>query len=547
MKRLTLLFVVLYYSNTLVAQLSKLPDLQSYTVGEVTSVNFKANKARNKGKVKTEVPPWMIPGDWHTYFFVDGFGTNIWSTPSPLSTSGTIDFKRLGAGPYNASNSYIKSVPYENLKPGNDWKLTYHAIYSAALINHAKYGNVTLAFLHGENKNFVAGDARNPKSRKYNNTIQKNLPINPDDHSTYSGGSPYIEGWLAYNGVISATWLPNNNETNGGRQFFSNELGPIVWPSTAYVTEQGVKATCGLRHPSSIVHGDYVYVYYVESGAYADNIPDDEGCHEGIKVARAPLKDALNPLSYEVFYKAPDGTESWNRSLPQGFTKEKMLDFVAVRGAKSYDIMEDDQNVSQEIRFSVAKVKHENYFVGVQEFIDNGNNKLWKIALRFSADLVHWTKPKLIVRTAPEWDDIRVNYPIFLSSDGKSNTEVDIHNFYIIGTDPGVQNGVNRIHLRARTGMDFATGFRLQSLGLQNSILPNPNTGSFALNYFVDSTSPVEITMYSVMGQQMGLWRRVKEPGKHRQEFNISSYPAGIYLVAIKMRNRYNIYKVLKR
>ena len=95
--------------------------------------------------------------------------------------------------------------------------------------------------------------------------------------------------------------------------------------------------------------------------------------------------------------------------------------------------------------------------------------------------------------------------------------------------------------------MDFATGFRLQSLGLQNSIFPNPNTGSFALYYFVDSTSPVEITMYSVLGQQMGLWRRVNEPGKYNQEFNISGYPAGLYLVAIRMRNRYNIYKVLKR
>lgn len=72
-------------------------------------------------------------------------------------------------------------------------------------------------------------------------------------------------------------------------------------------------------------------------------------------------------------------------------------------------------------------------------------------------------------------------------------------------------------------------------------------TGSFALYYFVDSTSPVEITMYSVQGQQMGLWRKVKEPGKYNQEFNISGYPAGLYLVAIIMRNRYNIYKVLKR
>lgn len=547
MKRITLLFLVLYHGNILNAQLLKLPNLQSYTISNVTTVNFRANKAANKGKIKTEVPPWIIPGNWYSYLFVDGFGTNMWSTPSPLSTTGTIDLKRLGEGPYNVSNCYIKSDAFENLKPGYDWKRTYHAIYSAALINHTKYGKVSLGFLHGENKNFVEGNAQNPASRKYRNTIQKNVPIVPDDHSTYSGGSPYLEGWLAYNSIISAAWVPNNEETNRGRQFFSNELGPIVWPSTAYVTEQGVKATCGLSHPSSIVHGDYVYVYYVESGAYSSDVPNDEGRHEGIKVARAPLNDALDPQSYQVYYKAPNGAESWNRSLPAGFTKEKMLDFVAVQGAKSYDIMDDDQNVWQEIRFSAAKVENTDYFIGVEEFIDHADNNLWKIAIRFSADLVHWTDRKLIVRAAPEWNDIRVNYPIFLSRDGRSNTEVDIKDFYIIGTDPGVQNGVNKIRLQANPNMSFATSYWLQSMGLQNSVFPNPNTGPFTLYYSIDSISPVEITMCSILGQQMNMWRGEKKAGNHRLEFDITGYPAGIYLVAIKTRNRYNIYKILKR
>jgi hypothetical protein len=545
-KQLTLAFVAWLCTCTSTAQIGQLPDLYSFTVDEVTSVTFEA-KARDRGKARTEVPPWIIPGGWRSYLFVDGSSTYIWSSPSPLTTNRSINFRQEGVGPYNASKSYINTESYHNLKPGYDWKRTYHAIYSAESFHHPNAGKVSLGFLHGENKNYVSGEARNPMSKKYPNTIQKNLPIDPFDHNTYSGGNPYLEGWLAYNGIISAAWVPNNETTNWGQQFFSNELGPIVWPATAYITNQGVKATCGLRHPSSIVHNNYVYVYYVESGAYAENIPDEEGCHEGIKVARAPLNDALNPHSYQVYYKAPNGVESWNRSLPEGFTKEKMLDFVAVKGGKATDIMGDNKNKAQEIRFSVARVENENYFIGVEEFIDHTDNKMWKIAIRFSADLVHWTDRRFIVISAPEWDKIRVNYPIFLSHDGWSNTEIDINNFYIIGTDPGVNNTVNKIHLKANTTKDFASRLMLQTQGLQHSVLPNPNTGLFTLNYFIDSISPVEISMHSMQGQQMGMWRSEKKPGKYREEFNISRYPAGIYLVAIKTRNRYNVYQVMKR
>lgn len=546
MKQITLVFVAWSCTCSLKAQTGQLPDLHSFTVDEVTSVTFEA-KARDKGKAKTEVPPWIIPGGWKSYLFVDGSSTYIWSSPSPLTTNRSINFRQEGVGPYNVSKSYINTEAYHNLQPGFDWKRTYHAIYSAASFHHPNEGKVSLGFLHGENKNYVSGDAKNPMSKKYPNTIQKNCPIDPFDRTTYSGGNPYIEGWKAYNGIISAAWVPNNEATNWGQQFFSNELGPIVWPATAYVTNQGVKATCGLRHPSSIVHNNYVYVYYVESGAYANNIPDEEGCHEGIKVARAPLNDALNPLSYEVYYKAPNGVESWNRSLPGGFTKERMLDFITVKGGKATDIMGDTKNEAQEIRFSVAKVENEHYFIGVEEFIDHTDNNLWKIAIRFSADLVNWTDRRFIVRSAPEWDQIRVNYPIFLSSDGWSNTEIDINDFYIIGTDPGVNNSVNKIHLTANTTKDFASRLMLQSQGLLHSVLPNPNAGLFTLNYYIDSLSAVEITMHSMQGHQVGMWRSEKKPGKYREEFNISRYPAGIYLVAIRTRNRYNVYQVLKR
>jgi hypothetical protein len=548
-KRLTLFLVALLCGNLLSGQLPQLPDLPAYTVSGVTSVSFKPNKKRNKGKVKTEVPPWIIPGGWKSYCFVDGSDTYIWSSPSPLTANRTIDFKKEGVGPYNISKSYINSSEYNSQNSVQHWKRTYHAVYSAAYIKHPVAGAVSLGFLHGENKNLVAGSITNSKSKRYPNTIQKNVPIDPKDPESYSGGSPYREGWKAYNGIISAAWVPNNEATNWGQQFFSNELGPIVWPATAYVTRFGIKCTSGLRHPSSIVYNNYVYVFYVESGAYGNNIPDEEGRGEGIKVARAPINDALNPLSYQVYYKAPNGVESWKRSLPDGFTKEKMLNYIAVKGAKASDLMNDQKDQSQEIRFSVAKVENANYFIGVEEYIDHADKAIWKVGLRFSADLVHWTDRKFIVKEARDWKDIHINYPIFLSHDGWSNTEIDIKDFYIIGTDPGVHNSVNKIHFQAPSAnaTNFATSFMIQSQGQLNSVLPNPNTGLFTVNYTVDSLSHVEIILYNLFGQQMQSRRGEKKPGKYIEGFNISDYPAGMYLVAIKMRNRYNIYKILKR
>jgi len=228
---------------------------------------FKANKNSNRGKAKTEVPPWIIPGGWKSYCFVDGVGTNIWSSATSLTVTRTIYFKKEAVGPFNVSTSYINSGQYNPAKAIKDWGRNYHAIYSAAHIQHPTMGSVSLGFLHGENKNLVQGDANKPGAKRYPNTIQQNVPIDPKDHDTYSGGSPYQEGWKAYNGIVSAAWVPNNASTNWGQQFFSNEMGPIVWPSTGYVTKSGIKCTSGLRHPSSIVYNNYVYVFFCRWGS----------------------------------------------------------------------------------------------------------------------------------------------------------------------------------------------------------------------------------------------------------------------------------------
>jgi hypothetical protein len=453
-------------------------------------------------------------------------------------------------GPALASASYIHTPNFHASKNINNWKRNYHAIYSAAYINHPSVGPVSLGFLHGENKNQVTGKSYSAFSQTYQNTIQQDVTINPLNHNTYSGGEPFVEGWLAYNAIISAAWVPNNISTNWGQQFFRNELGPIAWPSTAYITENGVKSTSGLKHPSSIVDGDYVYVFFADGGPYGSNVPSETGRLEGIKVVRAPLSGALDPTAYTVYYKDSAGTESWLPSLPEGFTKETMLDFVAVKGPRSTDIMDDVHGMSQHIRFSVAKVRDKNYFIGVEEYIDIADAHKFKIALRFSNDLTSWTDRRLVVYEAAHWRETEMNYPIFLDKEGWTNTEIDIDDFYILGTGTTPQKHVNRIHLKSgRTALQLLGS---QSTNLNRStatdlVYPNPNSGSFQLSYALDEPSRVRVSLLNLSGRNLGILKNtLKNNGRFTETLDISHYPAGTYIIEMLTNTRRQLYKIVK-
>lgn len=536
MKRLNLIAVAMLCANLLFGQF---PSFKSYSVGALSSVSFKGKKSGSRSKFKTEIPPWIIPGKHKQYFFVDGSDTYVWTSPIPLTVNWTINLKKQADGPFLASRSFIRSDGYDAARPARDWARVYHAIYSVETFQHPSAGPVSLGFLHGENKNLVSG-------QHYQNTIQPNVPIDLRDHRTYSGGSPYIEGWEAYNAFISAAWIPHNGQTNGGKQFFGNELGPIVWPSTGCITPGGVKATSGLKHPSSITHDNYIYVFYSEGGPYGGRVPREEGRTEGIKVARAPVHDALNPGSYEVYYKDPNGVETWHRSLPEGFSRERMLDFVTVKGGKASDIMNDSLDQSQHIRFAAAKVRNTDYFIGVEEYIDLADVRKFKVAIRFSKDLVHWTLRQRVVYEAPNWENSRLNYPVFLDKEGATNTAIDINDFYIVGTDPGVQSHVNKIRLQAPEPTTFAMNGRTRMQETPFVIMPNPTTGLFRLAYSLDASSPVAINVYNLTGQQVQCVHGNKAAGKHVQEFDIRPHPPGVYLVALLLGDQQHVYKVVK-
>lgn len=527
--------------------MAQFPSFDSYSVSGVSTVSFNYTRSGNDGKNKTEVPPWIIGGGLKSYFFVNGSDTYIWSSGASLAESSSIDLNNA-VGPNNASMSYIHSTDYDSARRIENWKRNYHGIYSAVYFEHPDAGPVSLGFLHSENKNQVEGSAQNPFANRYQNTIQSNVTINPADPDTYSGGNPFHEGWDAYNAMITAAWLPNNKKTNWGQSFFHHDIGPIAWPSTGFITPAGVKCTSGLKHPSSIIVGDTVYVFFADGGPFGNNIPDEEGRREGIKVIKACTRDALDEHGYFIYYRDPAGNESWLPSIPDMLTKENMLSFVASRGPKSTDIMDDYNGLSQEIRFSVAKVHNENYFIGVEEYIDTRDRR-FKVGLRFSSDLVHWSDRSRIVYEAANWQSSKMNYPILLSRDGWSNTEIDIDNFYVLGTGTTPGTYVNKIHvLKSNTSPSLRSEQLVNSWEIQlDAVFPNPGNGYFKLAYSLDTRSHVQIYLFDLNGHKIKCMKNeTQEAGQYIEDLDLHRYPASVYFIEMLIDNKQRLYKVVK-
>lgn len=523
---------------------AQVPSLSGHTVSSISSIQFPHSRSSGKGKNKAEVPPWIIPGGLRSYFFVDGCDTYIWSSGNSLVHDKTLDLDHAN-GPSLASGSYTHSPAFDHKKPLQNWKRNYYGIYSAQYIRHPEQGPVSLALLHGENKNMVSG------RDLFQNTIQPNVLIDRADHRTWSGGNPFLEGWNAYNAMISAAWTPNSAATNWGQQLFDHELGPIAWPSTAYTTKEGVKCTSGLKHPSSIIAGEFLYVFYADGGPFGSNIPQEEGRQEGIKVVRVPVANALDPAAYQVYYKTPAGQASWLPSLPPGFTKETMLDYVSVQGSPSTDIMNDHIHQSQEIRFSVAKVRHTNYFIGVEEYIDVADHRKFKVALRFSEDLVTWTDRVLVVAEAASWEKTQLNYPIFLDKEGWSNTEIDIDDFYILGTGITPGTYVNKVRL-LKSETNALQGSRGAPVAQQvmnaSPVNPNPNDGAFQVAYQLEQPSRVQISLLDISGRRLGpIKNELHNQGTYTARLDIRAWPPGIYLVEIRANDQRWLHRVVKR
>jgi hypothetical protein len=508
----------------------------------------------NQDKVNAEVPPWIIPGGWRSYFIVNGKQTNIFSTPESMVDHSEIDFKNDAIGPYLAADPDLNK----------HWKRNYNNIWSAHYYVHPVQQGISLGYLHSENKNWASNC--NDPSTYIINTINPTVQINCNDHYTWSDNN--ADGWLAYHSFVTAAWTHNNQSTNWGQQYFENELGPIVWPANGYVTNSNIVASNGPGGPSSIIVGDYIYVFFLDVGVWGDHLSQEEGRGRGIRVLKVHKNDALDPSQYRVYYKDPSGNEFWNPSLPAGFTKETMLQYVKIQGPKGTDILHTNGQTAS-IRFSVAHVENTSYFIGVEEYIDlqtpcNDTEFAFKAAIRFSDDLVNWSDRILQIGDANCWTYFNMRYPIFLNANGWTNTEINLNDFYILGTRD-VDNYVNKIHVYyyippppppppppcppgvfceitdAKGGTKPLPG--VKAIG----VFPNPATSVTNIQFAITEDSRVRILLFDVNGR---LVKRVDDKfyvkGTYTKQVDLSERSPGVYLLQIMVGNASSYLKVVK-
>jgi hypothetical protein len=523
------------------------------------------NCSIEQNKMKCEVPPWIVRGDWRQYIMVDGEGSFTNSSPLSIITSTEINIRSNGYGPFDISHSE-RHQQGGNVCPTNNrpWARVYYCAYAVEVINHPTAGRVSLGVMTGENRRVC-------------------YPFGPCENSINNyQWFDCLDRWESMNSFVSINWMPNTAATDWGNTYFSNELGPIAWPATGYLLPSGDKASAGVGNPSPIQWNGYIYVFYTEEGPFGA-APLEEGRLEGIKVVRAPVNDALNPNAWQVYYRNPaTNVESWNPSLPAGFTKENIMDFLSTKGPQATDVLNDLSGHYREIRFSVAHVKGTNDFIGIESYQDytdlnpSGGTKVKK-ALRLSSDLVHWSDRLLEVENVDDWELSKYNYPIFLSADGWSNTEVDPNDFYVIGSDGGgISAAVNKIRISwpapgggsggggggggenppcdphddcwvPDPGFTGSVAKNISELKKVRGIFPNPGQGIYSVSYTLGAYATTQVNVMDISGRRV-LTGNVnsRAAGSYIDHINITNCTKGVYLVELLINGKRSIYKVVK-
>ncbi|WP_207514237.1 T9SS type A sorting domain-containing protein [Longitalea luteola] len=529
-----------------------LAQSQTFNISDYTRGISTTNFTQQSGSLSfyAEIPPWVVKGGWYQYYFTTHY-TGVWSSTRSLATpyNETLSVgsaPNYGHGPkwnltslhwwgdyhdpnYLASPSYIYHNEWKNLH----WRRNYNGIFSSQVIHHPGTDQVILfAISHGENKNEKIGNYL------YQNTVRPSWVINANDPATFSGdyNGTYQECWEAYFGFLNANWLPYNEENDYGANYL-NDLGPIGWPSAGYVNSSGGQTSYGLRHPSSIVYGHYVYIFV------KDESHDVTG---GIKCIRVHDSNIFNPNAYETW-----SVNDWIPSLPAGFNKDQAAAFFSTRGPQSTPVFPNDMNT---IRFSVAKFKNTNRFIGLELYFD-GQGKP-HMAYRLSTNLIDWSDRVDFYAEDADWSSLRFKYPIFLSADGTSNVEIDENEFYIIGTS--WNNSINKMHFVKNsfsfpllaeqcppnqpcvtTKADNSTSTFKQPAAATVKAYPNPVRELLNIVVSLPQNGNYTIGLYNSFGQLVKIIDRGNKTARdHNYRISTSELTSGTYFVVVSNNNK---------
>ncbi|MEY4538631.1 MAG: hypothetical protein RLZZ306_388, partial [Bacteroidota bacterium] len=84
----------------------------------------------------------------------------------------------------------------------------------------------------------------------------------------------------------------------------------------------------------------------------------------------------------------------------------------------------------------------------------------------------------------------------------------------------------------------------LENIGLK--VFPNPNDGSFVVEFNATDLKPVELTISDILGKII-LRKTIKIIGKYSQQINISEQPAGQYFISVQKDGGIKTVKMIKK
>lgn len=351
----------------------------------------------------------------------------------PVYTIGGFDYElRRGLRPLNSS--YRREDFY--------WKKTYCGTFNVDVMPpDSANPEWIFSINHNENKNerFTW-----PFGTFYvHNSINLNDPAGP---KTSSGPTPtgYADYQPGYFGFVSMSYAPLTEDTRFGMILNKHDMGPILWPWSGFLTEDGKGKHPRYKnphpHPSSLLAEDpkdgkkYLYIFQIESAVSSDG-------DRMIMASRAPIASRAMPGSFLNFYRG-DYTEP---SLPKNM-KEDIALLLTRPGGRCDPIHPSLDGTHERMnRFFVARLKRSGLFLSVETYsIQEGNESYVETALRLSEDLRNWTGRFVVPNTRvssrqrrSETPPFYMSYPKFLSADGFSHYEIDeSERFYIIATKP---------------------------------------------------------------------------------------------------------------
>lgn len=418
----------------------------------------------DRGIMNAEVTPWALEtkktGGWHTYL-TSTYNTFMCTTPNNI-----FDLKNED-NLASRNNCTLRLEP--GLKPNKFtssnsvplWYRDYHGTFSAHLISNANKDIQLYSINHSESYNNDSLAIRFP-----NQTTPPCIPVEDMGYGKLPCGSN--NWWGSYNAWITLSRMPwTYNNLTSNKQF--EDLGPITWPSNGYIesldgNKTWIKATDGgIRHPTSIIKDNYLYVFYEDLSQGKES----DGRGPGIKVIRAPITNGVvDPNSFKAYFNG-NFTEN---SLPAGFNLPTYYSSLNQKGPRASSLFPEltktapqptlgtkrtgARQVGDIVSFSVARVEGTDYYLGVAHELSRG------VTLRLSRDLTSWSNPVVVPGTAENWwlgkTDLQkypLLYPRLANKNGDSNVSINPNEFYIIGTQTKPRNSseakvVNQIKLK---------------------------------------------------------------------------------------------------